>query len=44
MGQHSECVHVSYFGLSSPKWLHTHNRTVKVQETEDAYTKLNTHE
>ena len=43
-GQHSEWVHVSYFGLSSPKWLHTHNRTVKVQETEDAYTKLNTHE
>ena len=33
-GQHSECAHVSYFGLSSPTWVHPHNRTVKVEETE----------
>lgn len=33
-GQHSEHVHVSYFGLSSPTWVYPHYRTMKVEETE----------
>ena len=28
-GQHCECVHVSYFGLSSPTWVDTHNKQLK---------------
>ena len=32
-GQHFEHVHVIYFGLSSPTWVHPYKTTVKVEET-----------
>ena len=41
-GQHSEHVHVSYLGLSSPSWVQCLNRTVRGEETEGSIHQFNT--